>query len=74
MLQDYLLWLSTNHSKHALDLLENTSLSSDTAISVPLNIAVSSVLDLRIFDRSLQPSVKGVDLNIPNSKRFEYIK
>lgn len=59
LLQDYLLWLSTTHSNHALNVQENTTLGSDTIINMPLVVMVPRVLDLRVFDRALQPSVKG---------------
>lgn len=56
--KDYLLWLSTDHSNHVLNVQENTTLGPDPIINMPLAVAVPSVLDLRVFDRALQPSVR----------------
>lgn len=59
LLQDYLLWLSNTHSNHSLNVQENTTLGSDTIIKMPLGVVAPRVLDLRVFDRALQPSVRG---------------
>uniref|UniRef100_K1QLD4 Low-density lipoprotein receptor-related protein 6 n=1 Tax=Magallana gigas TaxID=29159 RepID=K1QLD4_MAGGI len=55
---DYLLWLSNTHSNHSLNVQENTTLGSDTIIKMPLGVVAPRVLDLRVFDRALQPSVR----------------
>lgn len=34
-------------------------MGSDTIIKMPLGVVAPRVLDLRVFDRALQPSVRG---------------
>ncbi|XP_061171396.1 low-density lipoprotein receptor-related protein 2-like [Saccostrea echinata] len=57
--KDYLLWLTMNQTKHYLNVQESTILSSTIDIIMPLeSLGVTTIGDMRVFDKALQPSVK----------------